>query len=160
MDSKTKNLRNMIIGNTPGFPVQASQTQAAFAEELLPHAAESEADSPQAIDFDDAPTIFASKSTASLLQSYAILSSCRWKSLVTNAESLLQTSRALIGEGATEFLLEHTYYRHFCAGKPFPALTLNTTKSAPHLFPQPDCPCFREHTVNPLQINTKSRHVT
>ena len=72
---------------------------------------------PKIVDFDDPEKVFASKRTADLLRSWAILKACRMKSLVCNAETLLGMSRAVAGQKITDRLVEATFFKHFCAGK-------------------------------------------
>ena len=62
------------------------------------------------------PPQFAEATTPSLLRAYAVFTLCTVKPLVANATRLLGWSDALIGRDATTWLLQRTFFAHFCGG--------------------------------------------
>ncbi|KAG7368746.1 proline dehydrogenase [Nitzschia inconspicua] len=68
-------------------------------------------------DFNDAHAAYESKSTKELLRAAACFRLCRIPFLVNNAESLLRSSRFLLGGWITDAALKTTLFGHFCAGE-------------------------------------------
>lgn len=68
-------------------------------------------------DFHAAEAAYASKSTPQLLRAALSFGLCRLPWLVRHAETLLSTSRRLLGDGATDWFLRQTLYGHFVPGK-------------------------------------------
>lgn len=94
------------------------QYQAAVLESFTPNDLHlgQEGSQSKIIDFDNPATVFAAKSTGSLLQSYAILKACRLTPLVHNAKAVLKLSRSILGDKWTDKAVEHTFFKQFCAG--------------------------------------------
>jgi proline dehydrogenase len=68
-------------------------------------------------DFKDARAAYDSKSAKELLRAAASFSLCKIPILVKYAESLLQTSRFLLGGTVTDSILKATMFGHFCSGE-------------------------------------------
>jgi proline dehydrogenase len=68
-------------------------------------------------DFNDARAAYETKSNTELLRAAACFRLCKIPILVNNAESLLRTSRFLLGGWVTDSILKATLYGHFCAGE-------------------------------------------
>lgn len=68
-------------------------------------------------DFNDAHAAYESKSTGELLRAAACFRLCKIPVLTNNAESLLRTSRFLLGGTITDAALKATLFGHFCAGE-------------------------------------------
>ena len=69
-----------------------------------------------ALDFGDYDSAYRGYSTREILRSFAILRLCRSERLVRNAEALVETSKALLGDGITYSALERSFFRQFCPG--------------------------------------------
>lgn len=68
-------------------------------------------------DFANAQAAYATKTTQELLRAALVFSLCRIPPLVRNAERMLNTSRRVLGDGFTDFVLKQTMFGHFCAGE-------------------------------------------
>jgi proline dehydrogenase len=67
-------------------------------------------------DFDDHRAAFESKSTRELARAALSFGLCQVPILVRNADPLLRSSRAVLGDRVTDALLRATLFGHFCAG--------------------------------------------
>ena len=71
---------------------------------------------PAVPNFRTAEHVFAAKSTRQLLSTWAVLTACSQRALVDNGELLIDWSNRTLGRQATNSLIEHTFFRHFCGG--------------------------------------------
>lgn len=83
-------------------------------------------------DFSDAKAAYESKSTMELLRAMVVFQLCRIPFLVKHSETLLSTSRKIIGGTIQDAVLKATLFGHFCAGedeKRIQPVILNMQKS-------------------------------
>ena len=66
--------------------------------------------------FDDPRAAFAAHSNAQLLRGVAVFSACSVKPLVSRADSGLRLVKRVLGRGAVNAAIRHTFFKHFCAG--------------------------------------------
>eukprot|EP00798_Chlamydomonas_sp_ICE-L_P007767 gene7767-953_t len=71
----------------------------------------------QAIRFDDHKAIFAGRPTKDLVRGLLVFRLCGISAFVNNADFLLGLGRTIIGKKATNFIVRHTFFAHFCAGE-------------------------------------------
>ena len=67
--------------------------------------------------FSDAQSAHGSKSIFELLTAIGVFSSCRLPFLIQNAEYFLDLSYKILGHSFTNAFMQHTFFRHFCAGQ-------------------------------------------
>ena len=72
--------------------------------------------SPSLPNFNDSKTAFSGISSFALARAWVVLKLCTFRALVDNAETLLQTSRKVLGDNFVEQLVRPTFFNHFCAG--------------------------------------------
>jgi proline dehydrogenase len=95
-------LKSTVAFNTGGAPA-SSQNELKFAHPIP--------------DFNDSKAAFESKSTSELLRAAACFRLSRIPVLVNWAETLLKTSRSILGDRITDAALKATLFGHFCAGE-------------------------------------------
>ena len=69
------------------------------------------------VNFNDSEASFRSKSIVELVRAYAVFKTCKIKFLVNNADRMIKSSYAILGEGITDAVLRRTFFGHFCAGQ-------------------------------------------
>ena len=67
--------------------------------------------------FDDHAAIFSDRSTPELLRALLVFRLCGIPAFVNNSEALLEFGHRTIGARATNFIIKHTFFAHFCAGE-------------------------------------------
>uniref|UniRef100_A0A7R9VEV4 Proline dehydrogenase n=1 Tax=Chlamydomonas euryale TaxID=1486919 RepID=A0A7R9VEV4_9CHLO len=61
--------------------------------------------------------VFKGKSTAELVRAYMVFKVCSIEPFVRHAGTLLSLSHRVLGHTATDFMVKHTFFKHFCAGE-------------------------------------------
>jgi len=74
------------------------------------------------IDFLDARSAFASKSTVELLLSWSIYKACGIKAIVDNAETLYSLAIRVFGSTLVHAIVRRSMFKHFCAGEDVPGI--------------------------------------
>lgn len=69
------------------------------------------------MNFNDTRIALDSKTLEQLLRSYVVFTLCGIKPLVSASEKLVKISYKYLGLGITNFVLRHTFFKHFCAGE-------------------------------------------
>ena len=67
-------------------------------------------------DFNNASLALSSKSTSSLIRSMIVFRICQIPFLVKYSAKMLAFSKQVLGDSITNFVMEHTFYSHFCGG--------------------------------------------
>lgn len=56
-------------------------------------------------------------STADLLRTYVVLKLCSYRGLVKHSDSLLRAAKRVLGSGAVDAIVRHTFFKQFVAGE-------------------------------------------
>jgi proline dehydrogenase len=68
------------------------------------------------IDFSLTKDAFKNKQLSDLLRGWLVFTTCRVRPLVKYADSLIKLSNMVIGQRLTNYMLQKTFFGHFCAG--------------------------------------------
>lgn len=91
---------------------------------------------PPKLDFNDYSAVFKTRSTTQLLRAYAVLKACSYPGLVKHADTLLATSRRVLGDGITFGIVRQTFFKHFCAGMCQPPSHKHARLRSQHMSPK------------------------